>query len=375
MIKNILKQKYLIHSLCLISLISFGVFGASLYTYINRKTTDVFKTALSNDSNSSISLVQSGEQKVSKEKINIDTSLDKCEKYDTGDMFPDAITLEKQFAEYVYSLPVTQKNIYLEIRGKFPRKLFTIDKLSFGGDESAPNPSEAVLTPDEIKSMKGYYKGILIPFLGFAYKGETLISKYFEALIVAEANGDKQMGKYDPSVSAYNEAVGAIFFFSIIGPYLSDSKSNDATLAEMNKEFYFLKYVLGISKENARSLTEKEFQLYGLCKAKQDILDSKTKNQDNYPLAKLYFDSYQDNAMSKVDSLLNSYESNDDVQFNKDLDEVALETNKNNPAYEFKTPDEILEIVKTQRQDGYKLIKYLSDLDPKEVYSSVVPFS
>lgn len=366
MIKQIINLKYIIHFLSLLSLISIGVFGMSLNMFLNKTTVlkDEFKTAIGDEVKISIDSINN---KPNANPLTYDSNI--CKKYEIGDIFPDAATLNKQFVEYVNTLPNPQKNIYLKIKEKFKNKLFIIKDISFGNDKPVMNLSESVLTSDEIEAMKEYYKGALIPFLGFAYKGDSLISKYFEMLITSEIYGDNQLTKYDLSITKSLEDFNLITGFAlldIISNYQSGSITNEKSLEEMNKTMSILKYGLGISKANAKSLTEKEFQLYSLCLTKQDILDSKNNVQDLYFLAKPYIDTYKEGAMSKVDSLLNSYSTNDGEQFNKDFDAVTIELNNNNPSYGDKSSDEI-------NKNTYKLIKYMSDLDPEKVYTNDTP--
>jgi hypothetical protein len=195
-----------------------------------------------------------------------------------------------------------------------------------------------------MQSMKGYDLSELTPLLGFTHRGETLISKYFEALFAAETNGDEQF-KNDPRFVGYGTLLGFSLLVNI-GNYTGGFKTYEQTLAEMNKELYILNLGLGISKVNAESLTEKEFDLYSLCKVKADILDSKTNQQDVYFLAKPFVDSYKDGALSKVETLINGYGSDDDTQFKNDFDTVSVEINKSNPLYEDKSDAEILEDLK-----------------------------
>jgi hypothetical protein len=361
MIKQIINLKYIIHFLCLLSLISIGIFGMSLNMFLTQKliTKNEFKTAIGDEVKTSI---DSSDNK-SGSNILLDET-DICKKYEIGDIFPDAATLDKQFGEYINTLPEVQKNIYLKIKEKFKNKLFIIKDISFDNSKPVVNLSESVLTSDEIDVMKEYYKGALIPFLGFIYNGDTLISKYFEMLTTSEIYDDKQLTKYDSSITKSLEGFNLITGFAlleIISNYESGSITNDKSLEEMNKAMYILKYGLGISKANAATLTEKEFKLFSLCLTKKDILDSRKNAQDLYFLAKPYLDTYNENALSKVNSLIDSFATNDYEQFNKDFDTVTMELNKNNPLYGDKSSDEL-------HKNTYQLIKYMSDLDPKKVY-------
>jgi hypothetical protein len=74
MIKNFLNLKYTIHVLCLVSLISFGIFGVTLSMYIQTDNAvignDTIKTAVGNKLKNSPSLT--------KNKVLAPTSSDKC---------------------------------------------------------------------------------------------------------------------------------------------------------------------------------------------------------------------------------------------------------------------------------------------------------